>query len=434
MKTPTTPQERKYNTDKEPERTVSRRIVLPLDSEMYTEMMSCSHQAKSCIDQQLAEHPELFPAEMGEGYKLHGWTDPSKKMDGKQFRRIRLQNETKLAYTVMPCDILPYLTGTVSEVEKALFLKTFGVPDWALTYVFGRNDSYWYRLQKAMGRHNIVGTTVKDATQIPTELLSDEKHGKAHGEKWYIATTVAADCVLGASVTIAADTEHLAEGYGVFKQEAEQVNPEYQPNTVNIDGWRATRNAWQQLFPNITIILCFLHAFIKIRSCCQRLGDLYEQIKQQVWVIYRATDRDLFHTEVNNLQQWVINHRDRLTTSAIEGIDKICQRTDQFCLAFDHPDAYRTSNMIDRHMNPMARWLFNGHYFHGHRLSADLRIRGWALFHNYRPYCPRAKISEAFHSPAHQLNGSIYRENWLENLLVSTSCQGFRHRHRKRQN
>ncbi len=99
-------------------------------------------------------------------------------------------------------------------------------------------------------------------------------------------------------------------------------------------------------------------------------------------------------------------------------------------LAFDHPHAYRTSNMLDRHMEPMARWLFNGRYFHGNRLSADLRIRGWALLHNFRPYCPRAKISETFQAPAHKLNGTIYRDNWLENLLVSTSGQGFQHRHR----
>lgn len=394
-------------------------------------MMECQKQAKIVIDQQVEVHPELFPEEISKGYKLNGWTAPSKKMEGKRFRRIRMHKGTQLAYTVMPCDILPYLTGTVSQVEKALFLKTFGVPDWALTHVFGRNDSYWYRLQQSLGRHSIVGATVKDGARIPTNLLADEKHSKAHGEKWYIATTVAQDCVLGAAVTTAADTVQLKEGYGVFKQEAEQLNPEYEPKTVNTDGWAATRNAWQQLFPNIVILLCFLHAFIKIRSRCKRLGDLYEQIKHQVWTIYRATDRVMFKEEVSHLQKWVMTHRDQLSISAIEAIDKLCRRTDQFCLTFEHPNAYRTSTMLDRHMEPMARWLFNGRYFHGNRLSADLRIRGWALLHNYRPYCPRAKISQTFQSPADKLNGAVYRDNWLENLLVSTSCQGFQHRHRK---
>lgn len=431
MKTPTVPQQRKYNTDGEPVRTASRRIVLPLNSDEYAAQMERAEDARAMIEKQRIAHPELFPAEMGDGYKLHGWTDASKKLDGRRFRRIRLQSGERIAYTVMPCDVLPYLTGTVSEVEKALFLKTFGVPNWALTYVFGRNDSYWYRLEQSWGRYNLVGTTVKDGAQIPTELLADEKHCKAHGEKWYIATTVANDCVLGAGVTTAADTDQLAAGYGVFKQEAQQLNPDYQPNSVNTDGWTATRNAWEQLFPTVTVILCFLHAFLKIRSRCKRLGDLYDQLKHQVWTIYRAADRDLFKLEVANLQQWALNHRHQLATTASDAIDKLCQRSDQFCLAFDHPHAYRTSNMLDRQMEPMARWLFNGRFFHGNRLAADLRIRGWALLHNYRPYCPRAKISESFHSPAHKLNGSLYRENWLENLLVSSSCQGFRHRHRK---
>ena len=92
-------------------------------------MMECQKQAKIVIDQQVEVHPELFPEEISKGYKLNGWTAPSKKMEGKQFRRIRMHKGTQLAYTVMPCDILPYLTRTVSEVEKALFLKTFGVPD-----------------------------------------------------------------------------------------------------------------------------------------------------------------------------------------------------------------------------------------------------------------------------------------------------------------
>lgn len=434
MKEPTAPQKRKCNTAEEPARNTTRRIVLPLNSEQYEEQMQCAKRAKKCIELQMGENPELFPQEMAEGYKLHGWTEPSKKMEGRRFRRIRMQQGERLAYTIMPCDILPYLTGMVSEVEKALFLKSFGVPDWALTYVFGRNDSYWYRLQQTMGRNNIVGTTVKDATQIPKNLLADEKHCKAHGEKWYIATTVAADCVLGAAVTTAADTTQLEVGYGVFKQEAQQLNPDYQPDSVNTDGWAATRNAWQQLFPKITVLLCFLHAFIKIRSCCKRLGTRYDQLKQQLWTIYHAADRAEFYAEVCNLQQWLNNHYAHLTTSAIDAIDKLCQRADQFCLAYNHPHAYRTSNMLDRHMEPMARWLFNGRFFHGNRLSADLRTRGWALIHNYRPYCPRAKISDSFRSPAHKLNGSTYRDNWLENLLVSTSCQGFQHRHRKRQN
>jgi hypothetical protein len=103
-------------------------------------------------------------------------------------------------------------------------------------------------------------------------------------------------------------------------------------------------------------------------------------------------------------------------------------------LAFDYPAAYRTSNMIDRQMNPMARWLFATRFFHGHWTAAQLQVRAWALFHNFWPYCPRAKICRQFISPAHQLNGFVYHQNWLHNLLISTSSAIRHPNYRKRQN
>ena len=438
MNQPTTPQERNYSTEKIGERLASRRIVLPITYEQYEVAMSTSQKARICLSEHMKAHPELFPTAMAQGYKFNGWTEVSKKMDKMQLRRIRLsqadENSRKLAYTIAPCDVLPYMTGMVSDVEKGLFLKQFGVPDWALTYVLGRNDSFWYRQTEAFGRYNLVGSTVKEKDKMPKDLLADEKHAKAHGGKWYVGTTVAQDCVLGASVSTTADAQGLTAAYEVFKQEVQAVQPHYQPETVNTDGWAATSKAWRTLFPSVVIILCFLHAFLKIRSRCKRLGDHYEQIKQQVWDIYRAADRPEFKDKVCSLQSWVLVHRHLLTSYAIESIDKLCQRADQFCLTFDHPTAYRTSNMLDRHMEPMTRWLTSSRYFHGNLQSAELRTRAWALLHNYRIYCPRAKVSDSFRSPAHKLNGFVYRDNWLENLLVASSCQGFRLSHKKQLN
>jgi len=435
---PTTPHKRNYSTEKTGNRLASRRIVLPITYEQYEAAMATSQKARDYLTEEMKTHPELFPTAMAQGYKFNGWTEISKKMPMKKLRRIRLlkadENGQKVAYTIAPCDVLPYMTGMVSDVEKGIFLKQFGVPDWALTYVFGRNDSYWYRQTEAFGRYNLVGSTVKEADMLPKDLLADEKPAKAHGGKWYVGTTVAQDCVLGASLSTTADAEGLTAAYGVFKQEAQALDPQYQPETVNTDGWAATSKAWRTWFPSVVIILCFLHAFIKIRSRCQRLGDYYEQIKQQVWEIYHAVDRDEFNERVRSLQSWVMASHNGLTAYAIESIDKLCQRADQFCLAFDHPTAYRTSNMLDRHMEPMARWLASSRYFHGNLQAAELRTRAWALLHNYRIYCPRAKVSHSFRSPAHKLNGFVYRDNWLENLLVASSCQGFRLSHKKRVN
>ena len=87
-----------------------------------------------------------------------------------------------------------------------------------------------------------------------------------------MATTVGKDCILGAAMCTGAGTSELSSGYGVFAKEARNVDPDYAPQSVNTDGWEATQKAWQALFPLITVILCFLHAFIKIRERCKIRG------------------------------------------------------------------------------------------------------------------------------------------------------------------
>lgn len=430
--------QRKYNKTKVESIKHTKRITLPIDLSTYNELLSDKKAFRQHLDKAMQTYPELFPNDIDQGYKLHGMMPPSKKMPQVQLRRIQLkatdEQGQRQVFTIAPCDILPYMTGHVTEVEKALFLRHFGVPFWALTYVFGRNDSYWFNLTMALGRHDIVGTTVKQPENLPQHLLADEKHARFQGNKAYIATTVANDCVLGASVSLTADAAGLTEAYGRFKEEAQRLNPDYKPKTINEDGWRPTHLAWQTLFPTITIICCFLHAFIKIRSCGKRLGDTFANIKQQVWDIYHASDRADFQAKIMDLQSWTKANTENLTGPLVEAIDKLCAKADSFVLTFEYPDAYRTSNMVDRHMEPMSRWLYGARYFHGHLLSAELQTRSWALLHNFWPYCPRAKVRETYQSPAHKLNGFVYRDNWLENLLIATSLQGFHVSNKKCEN
>jgi hypothetical protein len=79
------------------------------------------------------------------------------------------------------------------------------------------------------------------------------------GQKTYIATTVAEGCCLGAEPAETAGTDDLKAAYGVFKDEAWDVEPGYAPVTVSTDGWKWTQAAWEALFPKVVILLCFLH-------------------------------------------------------------------------------------------------------------------------------------------------------------------------------
>ena len=70
--------------------------------------------------------------------------------------------------------ILPYCKEQVAFVSKGLFLLRFGVPFWALAFVFGYNATWWYRLFISLSQHDIVGTTIGAAKDLPSDILADE--------------------------------------------------------------------------------------------------------------------------------------------------------------------------------------------------------------------------------------------------------------------
>ena len=412
--------QREYTKTKEKVSKPSKRITLAIELDKYKEIVKAPKEFRAWLDEHIACSPELFPADIENGYVLHGIRS-SRKMPEITLRRIELK-ESKEVFTIAPSGVMPYMTSYTDDVEKALFLLRFGVPYWALTYVFGKNDMFWFRQFCHFGRYNIVQTTIKDPEKLPKHLLADEKHIYISGEKAYIATTVAKDCVLGASISLSADEEGLTEAYGHFQEENLHLNPDYEPTTVNTDGWAATKKAWKTLFPLIVIIECFLHAFLKIRNRCKkRLKDIYPEIAQRVWDVYRAIDKASFFLEIDSLKKWAEKN---VEGTALQPVLKLCAKADRFALTFEYPKAHRTSNMIDRHMVPMDRWLFNARYFHGHLLSAEKAIRAWTLFHSFWHYCPRANIRKKFKSPAHKINGFVYHDNWLHNMLISTSIAG----------
>ena len=402
----------------------TKRITLPIAIDEYQTRVNNRRAFREWVDKMIVQHPELFPKVIMNGYTLHDMRSSS-KMPTIDLRRICLKDRdeqgNKQVFTIAPSSVMPYQTAYTDDVEKALFLRRFDVPFWALTYVFGRDDDYWYRLENQFGRYNLVQTCVKDPEKLPQHLLADEKITWLNGEEVVVATTVGDDCILGASVALSADTENLTEAYGHFKQEAQQIHPTYAPVTVNTDGWAATQRAWLTLFPLIVVLECFLHAFLKIRERSRHLKDLFNQISLRVWDVYHAEDATSFRSKIEILRQWAGNNT---TGYVLEAVHKLCSKVDRFALAYDHPQAHRTSNMLDRHMNAMARWLDSARFFHGHWTSAERSIRAWALLHDFGPYCPRSKVSQHYSSPAHKLNGFVYHENWLHNLLIATSMSG----------
>lgn len=430
--------QRQYSKEWEKVTKANKRVILPMSLAADNEQAQTGESFRKMVDEKIELYPELFPAGIEAGYWLHDRLPVSKKLGDVQVRRIKLKQvdgEGKAqVFSIVSSDVLPYMTGYTDDVEKALYLRRYGVPFSGLSYVFGRDDHYWFRLISHFGRYEIVSTTVKETEQLPVDLVADEKHLHFNGEKGYLATTVGGDCVLGVSLALSSDEPALTEAYQEFRQEAEHLVSDYTPQTVNTDGWKPTQAAWKTLFPTIVIIECFLHAFLRIRDRCQKKWQaLWSTLQDKVWDIYHAADAPTFRQRSDDFLTWATS---ALSGAALEAVEKLVAKTDSFVLAFDHPTAHRTSNMVDRHMDPLDRCLFQARFFHGNWRSAQLQVRSWALFHNFLPYCPRAKAIQQhpFSSPAHKLNRFVYHDNWLHNLLISTSVSGCSRHHRIQQN
>jgi len=397
-------------------------ICLPFSGEEhYEQCMKDAGAFRQLLNDTYSKYPEIFPRQMAQGFSLHDFTCPSRKQEGFRMRRIKLSDGE--VYQIRPSFMMPYLIAKTDEVEKALFLCRWGVPFWALTYVFGRNDMFWYRAYISIGRNSIVGTTVKDPDRMPVDLAADEKHSRFNGEKVYVATTVAKECILGVGLADNAGTEALTKSYAHFKEEALNLEPDYQPKTVNTDGWEHTQRAWKALFPAITLILCFLHAFLKIRDRCKRNKELLRAISDKVWDIYHAETVAQFSQRIRRLRQWASS----ITIDSVrEKVLGLCDKAPEFKKTFSHPQAYRTSNALDRLMNYQDRILYSIQYFHGFRSSALLYLRSMALIWNFHPYSTRSRHEGLGASPFEELNGFHYHSNWLQNMLVAASLRGWR--------
>jgi len=398
-----------------------RTICLPFSQGNYESNIHSPVDFRSCIDKRIELFPELFPNEIASGYQMKDMYHSKKQ--SVLIRRIKIAGVT---YTVRPSFIMPYLVGFVDEIEKALFLRKFNVPFWALSYVYGKDPMYWYRIEQSIGRNSIVGTTVTNPEHVPQHLVADEKHTRILGDKTYVATTVGDGCILGAAVAKDAGKQELTAAYQVYKQESQCIKPEYTPETVNMDGWKATRNAWETLFPAVVIICCFLHVFIKIRDRAKRkYRDVFENVSSKLWECYRAESKISFSQRIRRLIEWCENND--VTPVINDPIKKLRKNIAAYRVAYDHPKAHRTSNMVDRLMQRMDRHLYSTQYFHGSMDAAQLSIRGWTLIHNFAPYNPRTvKVLNGLKSPAERLNRFRYHNNWLHNLYVSASLGGYR--------
>lgn len=167
-----------------------------MTQKQYSAIWQDTAAVRSHIVSLIADHPEIFPAAISEGYQLHGQLPESKKLPGVRLRQIRIATGV---FTLRPSFVFAYMTGTVGDLEKGLLLLSVRTPIRVVTQVCGRNDIFWQRLLERMGRNSLVGTTVRVAEQLPEHLAADEHHLKWRREKGFLTMIAAKGCILASS-------------------------------------------------------------------------------------------------------------------------------------------------------------------------------------------------------------------------------------------
>lgn len=238
-----------------------------------------------------------------------------------------------------------------------------------------------------------------------------------------MATTAARGCFLGVGVSETADEAGLSAAYGEFQQEALALKPDYAPQSVNTDGWEGTQLAWKSLFPGITLMLCFLHTVLGIQRAMGRKCQAFGKTTDRLWQVYHSPNRRCFGQRVRRLIEWAATQP--MPQKAQQQLEKLAQRAKTFKLTFELPQAYRTSNTVDRLMNYQDRILYSMQYFHGTKESMQQGLRAMAILWNFHPYGRKTQALEPHcQSPFEDLNGFRYHDNWLRNLLIASSLNG----------
>jgi len=97
----------------------ARQICIPLTQKHYEAIWDDIQAVRDYLDTVIAEHPEIFPAEISEGYQLRGHLPESKKLPGIRLRQLKLATGV---FTIRPSFVFSDMTGTVDELEKSLLL------------------------------------------------------------------------------------------------------------------------------------------------------------------------------------------------------------------------------------------------------------------------------------------------------------------------
>jgi hypothetical protein len=187
-----------------------------------------------------APHPELCPQARSQEDTCH---DPAPARATRGDRcRIKLKASGE-GFTLRSSSVLPALIARPEAVEKAPFLRQWGMPFSALAAVCGRKARCESRVWLSLGHPPRVSTTVKRADPLPPDLVAEEQIPWQGGEEILIPTTVGGGCASGISVAAEATSDSPEEASGECVPEAPAGWPDSQARSAGTAGFNPTREA-----------------------------------------------------------------------------------------------------------------------------------------------------------------------------------------------
>ena len=99
-------------------------ICIPCSQREYERVVGDPAEFRKLLDRQIEATPELFPPEIGRGYRMKD-VYPSRKT-GCKLRRIELRDHR--CYLVRPCFLMPYLSAYTEDVQAPLFSASSPCP------------------------------------------------------------------------------------------------------------------------------------------------------------------------------------------------------------------------------------------------------------------------------------------------------------------
>jgi hypothetical protein len=337
-------------------------------------------------------------------------------------RRIRCC-ACKKTLSVLPTFVMPYKHfGTfiiANSLENWLIRNntardTLSITNaWLQDYSI-RSQSTLYGWLKGLGQMKLTSLALQLGLKAPEFLSPDEKFLKQSKMRSYVLAAVEPKTSFIWHIDYLFRTEALSLEPSVrdFKDQLAEAAP---PKGITVDGWEASHQAWQSVFPGLVLARCILHlmksVYRKLPSW-RKQGSFSEQqaetLAQQCWeVLSQSQDEVDLKERLNQLCQVFA------VQGVVEWADRIWQIRSHLLASVQHNGLPRTTVAIDQVFKKLER-KSSSMYTQRSEQTAKAWLTAWAMVYNFKPFSSGSK--RKYLCPAELAGLNLHGLSWLEYL------------------